>query len=124
MSETDVILGRMKVVLERLIKEVSKGKYPAPLLADFKHSVDELRIAIWSVMEAEDQRRKELEGFPMGLDRKLVEFRILRLEEMLNQLRSDLSAGVTDPSLLDLNPLVTAIQSTIRNIGFLTADNP
>jgi hypothetical protein len=119
MSETDLALGRIKKALDDVSGEISHGKYPAPILSDFKRSVDQLRLTIWAFIEAEDQRRKELTGSPMQLNRKLVEFRIKRLVEMLNELRGDLSSGAAAGNEADLKRLAAAMQNTLQGINQL-----
>jgi signal transduction protein with GAF and PtsI domain len=105
MSETDIVLGQIKQALDQLGAEISKGKYSAALLADLKSSVDQLRLTMWAVIEAEHQRKQEIRGDRMGLRKKLAEFRIKRIMQMLSDLRVD----AADPESSDLQALKTAL---------------
>jgi hypothetical protein len=116
MSEKDVALGRIKHALDEINEEVSHGIYPASTLTDFKHSVDLLRLTIWAVIEAEEQRKNEVGGRPMGLDKKMIEFRIKRLEQMLSDLRSDLARSGMDVSDLDLKNLAVTLGTTLHSV--------
>ena len=116
MSEKDAALGRIKHALDQINEEVSHGIYPASTLTDFKHSVDLLRLTIWGVIEAEEQRTSELGGRPTGLDKKMIEFRIKRLEQMLNDLRLDLAKSDLDISGLDLKDLALTLGSTLHSV--------
>ena len=116
MAEKDVALGRIKHALDQINEEVSHGVYPALTLTDFKHSVDLLRLTIWGVIEAEEQRKSEVGGQPRGLDKKMIEFRIKRLEQMLNDLRLDLAKSGLDISGLDLKNLALTLGSTLHSV--------
>jgi len=117
MSETDIVLGRIKYTLDQLGSEISNGKYPADLLSDLKSSVDELRLTMWAVIEAEEQRKQEIKGGSTDLKKKLVEFRIKRILQMLQSLRID----VAEPGSSDLEALRAALRTGLQNVERVTA---
>jgi len=117
MSETDIVLGQLKQTLDQLGSEIEKGKYSVELLADLKASVDQLRLTMWAVIEAEHQRQQEIRGDRMDLRKKLVEFRIKRITQMLGDLRVE----TADPASPDLQVLRTALGTTVREIDQMVA---
>jgi len=123
MSEADIALGRMKQSIDQLGHEISNGKYPADLLADMKTSVDQLRLNMWAAIESEDQRKQEIRGGPTNFRKKLVEFRIKRLVEMLNNLRIGVAEGDDFPETSVLQTLRAALWTTLKNLESLAARN-
>jgi len=117
MSETDIVLGRIKQTLDELGSEISNGKYPADLLGELKASVDELRLTMWAVIEAEEQRKREIKGGSTDLKKKLVEFRIKRILQMLKALRIDASV----PETADLQGLSAALRTALQNVEGIAA---
>lgn len=117
MSETDVVLGQLKNTLDQLGSEIVKGKYSVRLLADLKASVDQLRLTMWAVIEAEHQRKQEIHGNRMDLRKKLAEFRIKRIMQMLGDLRLD----AADPESADLEALRTALTTIVQEVNSLVA---
>jgi hypothetical protein len=112
MSETDRVLGRIKQTLDELSKEISNGKYAAEFLTDLKGSVDQLRLTMWAVIETEDQHRHKDTKGPMKLNEKLVEFRIKRIVQMLNDLGTD--AAIPEKS--DLEALMGAFGTALQSV--------
>lgn len=116
MPEIDAALAQIKSSLDELSKDVSQGKYPAPILKDFKLTVDALRLTIWAIIEFEEQSRKEAHGARFGLSTKIAEFRVKRLVQMLTDLRADIEKGGIAPKTLDLKPLSAALKTTLQSI--------
>jgi len=116
MFEADIALGRMKQSIDQLDHEVSDGKYTADLLSDIKTSVDQLRLTMWAAIEAEDQRKQEIRGGPTNFKKKLVEFRIKRLVEMLNNFRIGIAEGDPYPETSDLQTLRSALRTMLKNL--------
>lgn len=117
MSETDRVLGEIKQSLDELSAEISSGKYAAEFLTDLKRSVDQLRLTLWAVIEtAEQNKRADKKGL-VSLKGKLVEFRVKRIVQMLNDLRSDLM--IPHPSELEelRAAFRTAMESFARRAG-------
>jgi len=112
MSDTDSLLGRIKQTLDQLAGEISSGKYPAILLADLKGSVDQLRLSMWAVIEAEEQLKHAVAPSTMEFKKKLVEFRIKRIVQMLNEIRGDVAV----PERSDLDILRAALGTTLQTV--------
>lgn len=116
MAELEPALAQIRHSLDQLSRDVSQGKYPTSILKDFKLTVDQLRLAIWAIIEFEDQKRKEQQGAKLGLDSKLVEFRIKRLVQMLADLHADIESGNITAKNPDLKSLSSTLQAVLQTI--------
>ncbi len=117
MSEFDSRLSQIKRTIDELSAEVPDGKFPVAILKEFKLSVDHLRLNLWAIIEFEDQAKKHGKGSPFGLSTKLVEFRIKRIQQMLEDLRADISSGTLAPIRDQVQTLRTALESALQALN-------
>jgi hypothetical protein len=71
---------------------------------------------MWAAIEAEDQRKQEIRSGPTNFKKKLVEFRIKRIIEMLNNFRIGVAEGDAYPETSDLQALRAALRTTLKNL--------
>lgn len=116
MAEIEAVLAQIKQSLDELSLDVSHGKYPAPILKDFKLSVDQLRLTIWAIIEFEEQSKSKSQGAQFGLNVRLSEFRIKRLVQMLADLQTDIKNGRIPPTHPDLKNLVSTFKNTFQHL--------
>ncbi len=117
MSEFNSKLLHIKRTIDELSADISEGKFPATILRDFKLSVDHLRLNIWAIIEFEDQSKKHGKGSSFGLSTKLAEFRIKRVQQMLEDLQTDISSGVLAPLRDQVQVLRTALESALQTLN-------
>jgi hypothetical protein len=119
--DIDGTLWEIKQTLDQLGFDVSHGKYPARMLRDVKAAVDELRRALWSVLETDNSgKAKQVRDARSGFRRKLAAFRMKRLERMLTDVRMDLAKGVVAGNDSELKTLTSSLQATLKSITRLT----
>ena len=94
-------------VLQEIESRVAQGDVGREALADFKSSVDDLRLRLWSVLGtggAHDYRAFQ------------ERFRLRRAKEICRGLEDDLQAGALRPHREELVPLGEAAASLARRI--------
>jgi hypothetical protein len=120
LSDIDVELWEIKQSLDQLGFDISHRKFAPQLLKDLKTTVDQLRVTLWAIMEAENQPKNESAQTSTQFRKKLVEFRMKRLEQMLNDFAADVSRGIVEKNDSKLATLSTALKSTLQTIIRLT----
>lgn len=99
------------VALQTLELRVARGDVPTDVLAEFKSSVDDLRLRLWGLMSAgsaDDYRAFQ------------ERFRLRRAREICQGLESELESGIMSPRHEELGPLAEAasrLASRIREVG-------
>ena len=94
-------------LLEVIELRVAKGEVAREAVADFKSSVDDLRLRLWSVLgtgSANDYRAFQ------------ERFRLRRAKEICRGLEDDLAAGALSPRHEELRPLGEAAGSLAQQI--------
>jgi hypothetical protein len=94
-------------VLQEIETRVARGEVGREAVADFKSSVDELRLRLWSVLStgsANDYRAFQ------------ERFRLRRAKEICRGLEDDLEAGALNPRNEELQPLGQAARSLASRI--------
>jgi hypothetical protein len=94
-------------LLEVIELRVAKGEVAREAVADFKSSVDDLRLRLWSVLgtgSANDYRAFQ------------ERFRLRRAREICRGLEDDLEAGALSPRHEELRPLGQAAGSLAHRI--------
>jgi hypothetical protein len=97
-------------VLQAIEHRVASGEVGREAVADFKSSVDDLRLRLWSVLgsgSANDYRAFQ------------ERFRLRRAKEICRGLEDDLQAGVLSPRHEELGPLGRAAGSLAGRIESL-----
>ena len=95
------------VLLSAIESRVAGGEVPREVVADFKSSVDDLRLRLWSVLgtgSANDYRAFQ------------ERFRLRRAKEICRGLEDDLETGALSPRHEDLRPLAQAAGSLAGRI--------
>src|SRR5262245_24519826 len=103
-------VAAFNAVLEAIESRVVKGDVPREAIADFKSSVDELRLRLWNVLStgsANDYRAFQ------------ERFRLRRAKEICRGLEDDLQAGALSPRHEELRPLGEAAGSLAGRIQAL-----
>ena len=98
-------------ILGAIETRVAEGEVPREVVADFKSSVDDLRLRLWSVLgtgTANDYRAFQ------------EQFRLRRAKEICLGLEDDLQTGALSPRHEDLRPLAQAAGSLAGRIEALT----
>jgi hypothetical protein len=113
MSETSFAdqVTTFHTILEAIETRVASGEVPREAVADFKSSVDDLRLRLWSVLgtgSANDYRAFQ------------ERFRLRRAKEICRGLEDDLQAGALNPRHEELLPLGQAAGSLAGHIVALT----
>lgn len=115
----EVSLSQIKSTLDQISHEVSLGKIPAPVLKDFKLTVDELRVTIWAILTFEEEPRRTGPGSDVALANKLVEFRIKRVIQMLTNLRADIENRRIEAGNPDLKAFSSTLNATRESLAKL-----
>lgn len=100
-------VARLSALLEAIELQVAKGEVAREAVADFKSSVDDLRLRLWSVLgtgSANDYRAFQ------------ERFRLRRAKEICRGLEDDLDAGALSPRHEELRPLGEAAGSLAGRI--------
>jgi hypothetical protein len=101
MSFTEQVATFHRVLLE-IEQRVSSGEVGHEAVADFKSSVDDLRLRLWSVLSAGSAN-----DYRVFQER----FRLRRAREICRGLEKDLAAGELSPLHEELEPLGRAATS-------------
>jgi hypothetical protein len=98
MAETSFAdqVATYNTVLERIETLVARGEVPRDAVADFKSSVDELRLRLWGVLSA---------GSATDYRAFQERFRLRRAKEICRGLDDDLQAGALNRTHEELRPL-------------------
>ena len=99
-------------VLEEIETRGAGGEVPREAVADFKSSVDDLRLRLWSVLgtgSANDYRAFQ------------ERFRLRRAKEICRGLEDDLQVGALSPRHEELRPLGQAAASLASRIEAVAA---
>jgi hypothetical protein len=109
MSETSFAeqVATFNTLLETIEARVAGGQVAREAVADFKSSVDDLRLRLWSVLgtgSANDYRAFQ------------ERFRLRRAREICRGLEDDLQAGALNPRHDELRPLGQAAGSLAGRI--------
>ena len=103
-------VDRFNGVLQEIETRVARGEVGREAVADFKSSVDDLRLRLWSVLgtgSANDYRAFQ------------ERFRLRRAKEICRGLEDDLQAGALSPRHEELGPLGQAAGSLASRIEAL-----
>ena len=103
-------VARFNGVLQEIETRVATGEVGHEAVADFKTSVDDLRLRLWSVLStgsANDYRAFQ------------ERFRLRRAKEICRGLEDDLQGGALSPRHEELKPLGEAAGSLARRIDTL-----
>lgn len=103
-------VATFNVILEAIETRVAGGEVPLEAVADFKSSVDDLRLRLWSVLgtgSVNDYRAFQ------------ERFRLRRAKEICRGLEDDLQAGALSPRHEELRPLGQAAGSLAGRIQAL-----
>src|SRR4051812_8521063 len=100
-------IATFNTVLETIETHVARGDVPRDAVADFKSSVDELRLRLWSVLGA---------GSATDYRAFQERFRLRRAKEICRGLEDDLEAGALSPGREELRPLAQAAGSLAGRI--------
>jgi hypothetical protein len=103
-------VATFNAVLEAIEARVASGQVGREAVADFKSSVDDLRLRLWSVLgtgSANDYRAFQ------------ERFRLRRAKEICRGLEDDLAAGALSPRHEELGPLGLAAGSLAGRIESL-----
>jgi hypothetical protein len=104
-------ISAFNALLGAIETRVAGGEVPRELVADFKSTVDDLRLRLWSVLgtgSANDYRAFQ------------EQFRLRRAKEICLGLEDDLQTGALSPRHEDLRPLAQAAGSLAGRITALT----
>jgi hypothetical protein len=112
MTETSFAeqLATFNATLEAIERRVASGQVAREAVADFKSSVDDLRLRLWNVLStgsANDYRVFQ------------ERFRLRRAKEICRGLEDDLQAGALSPRHEELRPLAQAAGSLAGRIEAL-----
>lgn len=112
MAETSFAeqVATFNAVLEAIETRVARGEVGREAVADFKSTVDELRLRLWNVLgtgSANDYRAFQ------------ERFRLRRAKEICRGLEDDLQAGALSPRHEELEPLGRAAGSLAGRIAAL-----
>ncbi len=89
--------------LEKRLTEVSEGDLPAPVLEDFKKSVDHVRLTLWVIISAMHGKKDEMSS-------TVARFRVRRTKDLCQQLVADINAGKTTQR----TPELPILQATLK----------
>jgi hypothetical protein len=96
--------------LQAIEARVASGDVPQEAVAEFKSSVDDLRLRLWSVLSS-----GSVNDYRAFQER----FRLRRAKEICRGLEDDLQAGALSPRYEELLPLGEAAGSLARRIEAL-----
>jgi len=112
MSDTSFAaqIATFNTILEVIETRVARGEVPRESVADFKSSVDDLRLRLWSVLGT--GRANDYRAFQ-------ERFRLRRAKEICRGLEDDLQAGELSSRHEELRPLGQAAESLAGRIEAL-----
>lgn len=96
-----VLDATLRAIEDRMVG----GDVPAAELADFKSSVDDMRLRLWDLLSAGSAN--DFRSFQEG-------FRLKRAREICRTLEEDLRHGVVSPRHDELGPLGEAARALAR----------
>ena len=91
--------------LEKRLSEVAESELPAPVLEDFKKSVDHMRLTLWVIISAMHGKKEEMAS-------TVARFRVRRTKDMCQQLVADINAGKTTQRTPELPMLQATLKDT------------
>ena len=100
-------LARMRAILQELETRLEAGEVPAEGLPEFKSTVDEIRMRVWSLLAAAGSAEPRATA---------ERFRLRRAAELCRTLTHELSAGTLDaghPEWPDVEQAATQLHATI-----------
>jgi len=89
--------------LEKRLSEVAESELPAPVLEDFKKSVDHVRLTLWVIISAMHGKKEDMSS-------TVARFRVRRTRDLCQQLVADINAGKTTSR----TPELPLLQSTLK----------
>jgi hypothetical protein len=92
-------VAALTVALQTLELRISRGELPKEVLAQFKSSVDDLRLRLWGMLNA---------GSPDDFRAFQERFRLRRAREICQGIESELESGIMSPRHEELQPLADA----------------
>jgi len=101
-------IATFDATLQAIEARVASGDVPREIVAEFKSSVDDLRLRLWSVLGA---------GSPNDYRAFQERFRLRRAKEICRGLDDDLEAGALNPRHEELPPLGQAAGSLASRIS-------
>ena len=104
-------VANLHATLQALESRVASGEVPGEGLAEFKSSVDDLRLRLWALMSA---------GTANDYRAFQERFRLRRTREICEGVAADLRAGTLNTRLEELDPLAEAAGDLARTIVSLT----
>jgi hypothetical protein len=93
--------------LRAIEARMAQGDMPAGELADFKSSVDDMRLRLWDLLGA---------GSANDFRSFQERFRLKRAQEICRALEADLRHGAVSPRHDELNPLGDAARALARAV--------
>jgi hypothetical protein len=105
-------VATFNAILGAIETRVAEGEVPREVVADFRSSVDDLRLRLWSVLGT--GRVNDYRAFQ-------ERFRLRRAKEICLGLEDDLQTGGLSPRHEDLRPLADAGRSLAGRIGSLAS---
>jgi hypothetical protein len=104
-------INTFNAILGAIETRVAEGEVPREVVAEFKSSVDDLRLRLWSVLSA---------GSANDYRAFQEQFRLRRAKEICLGLEDDLQTGALSPRHEDLRPLAQAATGLAGRIKALT----
>ncbi len=101
-------IGSLNRTLQSLETRIASGEVPAESLADFKSSVDDLRLRLWGLLSA---------GSANDYRAFQERFRLRRTREICQGVAGELRAGTLSPRHEELPPLGQAASELARSIA-------
>jgi hypothetical protein len=92
-------LAIYNAALDAIERRIASGEVARDAVAEFKSSVDDLRLRLWDVLSTESAR-----DYRVFQER----FRLRRAKEICRGLEDDLEAGALNPRHEELRPLADA----------------
>jgi hypothetical protein len=100
-------ISRMRAILHGLEERLNRGEVPAEDLAEFKSTVDEIRLRVWALLTAAGSEA------PRDTAER---FRLRRAAELCRALTKELSAGTVGsahPEWPEVQEAAARLQATI-----------
>lgn len=103
-------VAALNTALHAIESRMSQGEIPAHALAEFKSSVDDLRLRLWGLLSAGSAN--DYRGFQDS-------FRLRRAKEICRGLETDIRSGSMSTRHEDLPPLGAAAGELAKSIAAL-----
>jgi hypothetical protein len=107
-------VASFNATLQAIETRVASGEVPREAVADFKSSVDDLRLRLWGVLSA---------GSANDYRAFQERFRLRRAKEICRGLEEELESGAMDPRHEELGPLGEAAEGLARRIEAMDVTN-